>query len=541
MILNKFVFGIFLGLVSVVTTTAQVNRYMVFFKDKSGTPFSTSNPSLYLSQKAIERRTKQSIAVTELDLPVNPNYLQNVRATGASTFFKTRWMNGVLVQCDASLIPTIQAIACVKSVEKVAPNARLMNSGRVMRELKNNAGNVTGASTQVQLQMLGVDKMHNDGFHGEGITIAVLDAGFPGVNTTDPFQLLRNDSRINIDASYNFVNNTTNIFQFDSHGTEVLSVIAAYQESIFTGGAYKADFQLYITEDVATEYRIEEYNWLFAAERADSAGADIISTSLGYNEFDDPGMDYDKSDLDGKTAVITKAAQFAADRGMLVIASAGNEGANSWQTITPPSDAVDVLAVANITTQGTRNVTSSIGPSADNRIKPDLAALGTNVSIITPSGSVSTISGTSLAAPLITSLAAGVWQRYPDLTNKAIVEVMRKTASQANQPDNLIGYGIPNYKAVNNYLLYTPQTKVFEVYPNPFLGTINISPKNPVDISACRFQCVTLQGQVLADYNIEFNWLNPTSPIDLTNLSAGMYIVRLWYNNAVYVFKVVKR
>lgn len=539
MTLNRVL--LFLLLTSSQFCYSQVNRYMVFFKDKSGGSFTTTNPSLYLSTRAIERRIKQNISISELDLPVNDDYVQALRTAGAGVFYKTRWMNGVLVQCDASLLATLDDFSFVKSIELVAPKPKLTN-GRTHSVSQRKEDVVSGTSeTSAQLQMLGIDQMHSDGYHGEGVTIAVFDAGFPGVNTTTPFQLLMNENRVDLTVSHDFVYNTSNVFRYDSHGTQVLSTIAAYQESVFTGGAYKANIQLYVTEDIANEYRIEEYNWLFAAERADSAGVDIISSSLGYTDFDDASMDYSKSDLDGKTAVVTRAAQLASERGILVICSAGNEGANAWGTITPPADAPGVLAIANVSLQGMRSSTSSVGPSSDGRTKPDLSALGTSVSVIMGSGAHGTVSGTSLAAPLITALMAGLWQHYPELTNAQLMEVVKNTASMSASPNNFVGYGIPNYKAVANFFNFVPQEKTFEVYPNPVVDSLMIRPKSPEEITSCTMEVITSLGQRLVETNIEFNWLNRTHSFVWPTTLPGVYFVRLRLNEKSYVFKIVKQ
>jgi len=518
---------------------AQSNRYMVFFKDKNGSSFSVSNPSAFLSAKALSRRMTQGIAVTLDDVPVNENYVQGLRDAGASVFFRTRWMNGALIQCSASLVSAISALPFVQDVQLVAPNMKLVG-GRSATPAENNQDNTAGSSTLVQLQMIGVDEMQAEGYRGEGVTIAVLDAGFPGVNTTVPFHDLILEGRIDMTVSHDFIANTNNVFQYDSHGTEVLSTIAAFQDGTFTGGAYKANFQLFVTEDVSTEYRIEEYNWLFAAERADSAGADIITTSLGYNQFDDPSMDYAKTDLDGKTAVITRAAQSAADRGIIVVCSAGNEGANSWGLVTVPADAYDVLAVANINASGVRSVTSSVGPSADGRIKPDVAALGTAVSVIAPSGSLSTASGTSLSTPLVAGLLAGLHQRFPDVSSKTLLAAVRKTASQADAPDNFLGYGIPNFEAVEHYLAFKPLEKILAVHPNPFTDRVTISPRSPDEFSSCSLEIVTVQGKIIARQVVLFDWLNSSFTADTSNLAAGLYFFRIEMAGKKYVFKMIK-
>lgn len=523
----------------VSTGWAQVNRYVVFFKDKNGTPYSVNAPTEFLSARAIERRVEQGISVSPEDLPVNENYVQGVKGLGAKPFFRTKWMNGVLVQCDASLIPAIQNLGYVERVEFVAPNERL-TGGRRRTDLKTKDLK-TASSTQVQLHMIGLDEMHAMGSKGENIVIAIFDGGFQGVNTGAPFQHIFNENRINLEVSKDFVTNSGDVFQFDEHGTEVFSVIAAYQDGFFTGGSYEANYQLYVTEDVVGEYRIEEYNWLFAAERADSAGVDVVNSSLGYYDFDQTAMDYPKSAMDGKTTVVSRGAQMLADRGVLVVCSAGNEGSISWQIITAPADAEDVLAVANVNSSGIRAGSSSIGPAADGRVKPDVAAMGVNTNVIKPNGALGTASGTSLAAPLITSLAAGVWQRYPELTNIEVINAIRNSASQSASPDNLLGYGIPNFKAVVNYVEQSHQENVFDVFPNPIThDSITIRPFDPNQVSLCKVEMISSQGQTISETSVSFSWNNRTYTSYVTDLAAGIYFMRIWWGDKRYTYKVVK-
>lgn len=523
-----------------LVANAQENRYMVFFSDKNASPFTTANPLEFLSQRAVDRRIRQGISVTEQDLPVNETYVQGIANTGANVFFRTRWMNGVLVQCDASIVPQMESLPFVDHVELVAPNKKLLSNGRTKGHQRTK-GTKMAVKTQAQLEMIGLDEMQAAGYKGETIYIGIFDSGFLGVDTALPFQHIFTDGRIDFESSKDFVYNSEDIFQYDEHGTEVFSVIAAFQDGNFVGGSYEAKYQLYVTEDVNTEFRIEEYNWLFAAERADSSGVDVINASLGYYDFDDTSMNYSKADMDGNTAVVTKAAQLAADRGIVIVCSGGNEGGLAWQIITAPADARDVLGVASVNSAGQRSTSSSVGPSADGRVKPDVAALGVNTTVIKPDGSTGTASGTSLASPLVTSLAAGVWQRYPQLTNKEVIDVIRKSASQANSPDFLIGYGIPNFKAVANYLDEQPQANPFEVYPNPVLAdTLTIRPFDPERVTSCRVELLSSQGQVVHSTDAGFSWLNRTYTADLSQFAAGMYYLRILWGDKRYTFKLVK-
>ncbi|HEY9047407.1 MAG TPA: S8 family peptidase, partial [Ohtaekwangia sp.] len=433
-------------------------------------------------------------------------------------------------------ISTIQQLSFVDHVEYVAPGAKLLGNGRVGA---NDARSMqTNDVTTTQLGMVGIDDMQAAGYRGEGMIIGIFDSGFDGVNVNAPFQPIFNENRIDLQVSHDFVYNTQDIFQYDDHGAEVFSVIAAYQEGTFTGGAYKANYQLYVTEDVSTEYRIEEYNWLFAAERADSAGVDVISSSLGYNTFDDSSMDYAKSAMDGKTTVAARAAQWAAARGIVVVCSAGNEGAFAWQIITTPADAQDVLAVASVTSAGLRVPSSSKGPGINGVIKPDVAAMGSNTSVILPSGSVGTASGTSLAAPIITSLVTGVWQHYPSLTNKEVIDVIRRSGSQANAPDNLLGYGIPNYSTVET-LLKSLRENPFMVYPNPVVNNIlSVKPFSAAEVSSCRVEFISEKGQLLMSKDLAFTRQLPTQSISVTSLAAGIYILRIYWNDQTVLRRI---
>lgn len=519
--------------------SAQKNRYMVFFKDKNGTPFSLDEPAKFLSADAIERRVRHNAAITAEDLPVNPTYVKGVRDTGAEVYFTTRWMNGVLIQCEPELIQVLSGLNFVQQVALVAPNSVLAAGGRV--KAPNKSKSQKAAVTDTQLTMLGIDKMHEDGFTGEDVTIAVLDAGFEGVNSAEPFQHNFSENRINLNVSTDFVYNSSSVFQYDDHGTQVFSVIAAMQAGTFTGGAPDATFQLYVTEEVPTEYPVEEYNWLFAAERADSAGADIIQSSLGYNDFAGTEFDYQKSEMNGETAVVTRAAQMASDRGMLVVVSAGNEGNSAWQIVTAPADAEGVLAVGSVNSEMVRSNSSSTGPTADNRIKPDVAAMGVSTSVIQPGGTTGKATGTSLAAPLITSLAAGIWQRYPSLTNTELMDVIRTSGTQAFQPDKFLGYGVPNYERIIEYLEKSVNDDFFAVYPNPsFIDSIVIRPLFPEEVELCTIEFISVDGKTVFTYETGFSREYPAYTKSLVQFAAGLYFVRIHWQNRTFIYRFVK-
>lgn len=520
-----------------IGANAQTNRYFVFFKDKVGTPFTISQPEAFLSAKSIARRQHQQISITETDLPVNPAYVQQLKDNGIATYFTSRWWNGVLVEAQASEVASIEALSCVDQVLLVAPGQKFSN-GRTKRIKRRQDTTEQPLTNAMQLIQIGIPVMHADGYRGEGISIAIFDSGFQGVNTTAPFSLLNTDGRIK--QAFNFVSNSSNVFVADDHGTEVLSVMAAYVDGSYVGGAYMADYHLYITEDDASEYRIEEFNWTFAAEKADSAGVQIINSSLGYNEFDDASMDYTKSQLDGRTAIITRAARMAIERGIVVVVSAGNEGGNSWQLVTPPADAEGILAVGSITANGSRSGFSSVGPTEDDRIKPDVVALGASTVVIRASGAIGTRSGTSLASPLVASLAAGVWQAYPDLTAHEVYEVLTQSASQSTTPDNFLGYGIPNFEAVINYLKEPEPFNAWLLYPNPVVGNqFNIQLDeilNPVRVTV-----FDSKGARVSEASLQINWQNNPFEYDIANLLPGLYFVRVQSGSRKATFRVMKQ
>jgi serine protease AprX len=496
------------------------DRYVVHYNDKAGTQYSISNPGAYLSQRAIDRRTRQGISITTSDFPVNPNYVQSVGSAGARVFYSSRWFNCTLVEADATQAASIVSLPFVARVELVAPGA---HAGGRVRSVKAKKGSGIAAPTLHQLRMLGIDSMHIDGIRGEGVMVAILDAGYTGVNTAAPFQHLFAGNQIQY--TYDFVGDGTDVYRYDDHGTEVFSVIAGHSDA-YTGGAYEATFQLYITEDAGSEYRIEEYNWLFAAERADSSGVDVISASLGYNTFDNPAMDYDKSDLNGFTTVVSRAAAGAIERGIVVVCSAGNEGTNSWETVTPPADAVGILSVGSVNGSGDHSAFSSTGPTADGRIKPDVVALGSGTMVVRPSGMTGFQTGTSVAAPIITSLAAGVIQRFPSLAGAAAYQAIIESASQWESPDNQLGYGIPSYSVIRRKYAQYVASEPITIFPNP-AGDGMVKILFQEVYQDVQVQVYDLRGTMLSQHQLTLSWDNNPVELDLSALSPGSYLVKV--------------
>ncbi len=458
---------------------SQVNRYFIYFTDKSSDsyPFSISNPESFLTSRAIERRSKQEIAISEEDLPVDPSYTQGLKDAGAEVYFTSKWFNGALANVDTTLLADIAMLSFVDSIALLADTTRLSKEQETLNVPTefDEPPSVNGNS-DIQLIMLGADHMHADDIKGQGMLIAVLDNGFTGVDRYTPFQHLWENNRII--ATKDFVQNSGNVFQFGAHGTSVFSIIASNYQSDsdnLIGITPEAEFILCITEDNAAENTLEEYNWLLGAEFADSLGADVINASLGYSTFDIPEHNYSKDDLDGQTSIVSLAASIAAKKGMIVVTSAGNSGRRPapGNLISHPADALDILAVGSVTPSFERSDFSSVGPSADGRIKPEVAAFGDGTAVVRGSGTIERGGGTSFASPLIAGFAAGIWQANPEWTSQQVIEAIKNSGHRAYDPDFSLGYGVPSYayavdgKALNVQDILSDKVTV---YPNPFRG-----------------------------------------------------------------------
>jgi serine protease AprX len=391
--------------------------------------------------------------------------------------------------------------------------------------------------------MLGIPQMHKQGINGDNILVAVLDGGFRGVDTAPYFKhLFENQQYID---GYDFVGNNSNIFRYGQHGTEALSCIVGYEAGKLEAAAYGADVMLYVTEDGSSEYRIEEYNWLFAAERADSVGAHIISTSLGYTTFDDNTMNYTYNDLNGETTVITQAANMATAVGIVCVASAGNEGAYSWKYVSAPADAPDILAVGAVSLNQSRVSFSSIGPTVDGRIKPEVSALGLQTVVGDASGNITTANGTSFAAPLVTGLVAGFWQAHPQLTNLEVMENIKASGSTSIAPNNEIGYGVPDFNRATEIVLDTeeeiPLQNEFEVYPNPIIeGKLFITSHQPHQGNLVVVILQNSTGQTLLTKT--FSNAIGTEPLslDISTLNPGVYILQISSPKATDTVKLIR-
>jgi hypothetical protein len=522
-------------------------KYLVLLRDKTGTPYSVGRPDQFLSQRSILRRQKQAIPVLERDLPVNPAYVTQLQQAGAKVWFTSRWLNAVLVESTDAAIAGIQKLSMVKGLEfgRSLANARQDAYRPAISfpsvEQVGKFGEVQAlnyGTSQAQVTQLGVDKMHQQGYHGEDMLIGVLDAGFLNADKVLFLKPLFDEKRVL--ATYDFVKKETGVYEDDSHGLSCLSAIAATADNQLYGTAFKAKFVLLRTEDAGSESRLEEANWLFGAEFADSAGVDVISSSLGYTRFDDVTTSYTYQDLDGKTALSTRAAQLATEAGMVVVVAAGNEGNDAWRYLSAPSDAVSVLAIGAVNPAGQRASFSSFGPSADGRVKPDLVARGLGTVVGSPGGQILMANGTSFATPLVAGLAAGFWQAHPRLTAAQLTAALRQSGSQFNNPDDQLGYGIPNFERAS--LLAEGMGEELLVYPNPFseaepLSVLwgEVETNVPLDATL-----TDLTGRIVWRRQYEAGGLAAFSLPNL-NLAAGMYVMTIVAGDKKRTVKIIKR
>lgn len=427
-------------------------KYRISLKDKAATEYSLKKPEKYLSAKAIERRRKQNLPIDSTDLPVCRKYIDEIRKQGVKIVVTGKWDNFVTVSCnDTTLIDRIAALPFVLSTEKVwiSPGAgkpsMATERDSVLNQPTIHSDSIYGRAI-TQIQMSNGDKLHEAGFKGQGMTIAVIDAGFHNVDKITAMQNIR------ILGTKDFVNQQADIFAESSHGMSVLSCIGMNRPDIMTGTAPEASFWLLRSEDEYSEHLVEQDYWSAAVEFADSVGVDVINTSLGYYSFDDKSKNYKYRDLDGRHALMSRQASHIAGKGMILVCSAGNSGAGSWKKITPPGDADNVLTVGAIDKRAVLATFSSVGNTADHRVKPDVVAVGVGSDVIRTDGNQGRANGTSFSSPIMCGMVTCLWQACPTLTAKEVIELVRRSGDRAGFPDNIYGYGVPDmWKAYNDY------------------------------------------------------------------------------------------
>lgn len=427
-------------------------KYWIEFTDKNQSPWHLSRPQEFLSARALERRARAGIPVDELDLPVSPAYVQALRNLGLDIHGQSRWLNAVSVLADSATVEQARSLPFVKHLRYLGPHLRYLNPPNRPTRKRSRLPEIPqidypnvpeeGYATR-QNDLLGTPVLRMAGFRGQGIWVAVMDGGFNRVDTLPFFDSLALSGRMF--QGRDFVERDTAVFETSFHGTSVLSVMGGNLPGYFVGTAPDATYFLLKTEDTGGEFPIEEANWVAGAEWADSIGVDIINASLGYTVFNNPQLGHRHEELDGRTAIASRGAAIAASRGMIICNSAGNEGDETWRKIGVPADAPGIISVGAVDDNGQRADFSSMGPTADGRIKPDLMAPGaTVVTAGTAGAELGMSSGTSLASPMLAGSLAALWSAFPEKTAREIQDAVFATADQSQNPDTLRGWGLPN-------------------------------------------------------------------------------------------------
>lgn len=540
--------AILILLFSLLEVGAQEHAW-VFFKDKDKVVESLAAPESILTSRALARKSRYNIPIDERDVPVTEAYIDQIKLqTGISVKAKSKWFNCVHV---IGSVNDIEALSSLDFVDRISYADRSLNAktgvatlhknqadNHTHKILKQNVNFVYGQS-QAQISQLKVDVLHRSNFTGEGYWIAVMDGGFPNVDQLAVFSRLR----INNDlmGGYDFVDRTTDIYRpnGDSHGTKVLSDMGGYLENEFVGTAPDASYVLFRTEDGATETPVEESYWVEAAERADSLGVDLINTSLGYSTFDNPNYNYSPSEMDGNTTFISKGANIAVEKGMLVVNSAGNSGNTSWSVITAPADA-NVYTVGAVDINGAYVSFSSIGPNAAGIVKPDGMALGRNAAVVDENNNIVQNNGTSFSAPIMAGAIASFWGAFPEKSNLEVMQMVRENSSQYQNPNAQMGYGIPNFElalTLNGKEGEDNGEVVLEyiLYPNPMKTSVQI--QLPPGTVTAILRLYDSYGKRILEKQIT----ETDNQISVEQLSNAMYIVQLEMEGIRKEYKLIKR
>jgi serine protease AprX len=535
-------------------------RYWVQFADKKNSPYTLSNPSAYLSPRAIQRRLNHSIAIDQRDLPVNPSYLDSLVVKGAHIHCKSKWFNGAVVKVpNRSVITAILKLPFVVDTIAVMPLAHPADPSSALRKLTFQVSPVdlrAGSNARIsslnygpslnQISMLKGVCLHDAGFQGQGMVIGILDAGFYHADKRTAFDSLRAHNQIL--GTRDFVSENDSVYENHFHGMCVLSCMGANLPGQLIGTAPKAKYWLLRTEQDSSEYVIEEYNWLAGAEFADSVGVDVINTSLGYTTFDDPRQNATYADMNGHKTVAARAANCAANKGIAVVCAAGNEGGGSWNYVGTPGDADSVLAVGAVDASGVYANFSSHGPNSAGMVKPSVAAEGQG-SVVADWNSDGTVleNGTSFASPIMCGLVTCLWQAHPQVSNMDLFRYIEQSANRYSKPDTLLGYGIPDFCAANlsmgvSELADVTHDFLSALQPNPFNDSFEfiywskLSQQVTVRITDLSGRMVLSEKRMLG-----FGSYNSFHIGGLNSLPAGIYMLTLQSDNGFTVRKVVKQ
>ncbi len=450
-------------------------KYRVTLRDKKNNEYSVKHPEAFLSQKAIERRKKQKLKIDKTDLPVSRKYIDMILETGVKIDHTSKWNNTVVISTvDTNVVSKLKSLPCVKDVRKVAFYPSKKGIGALEKARSGKVSPLDSAITSFRERLAGIAEqkgsipkryyaiapdttdsyyfvsntqikqlngktLHQSGYKGEGMTIAVIDGGF---TNADIMPILKNTKIV---GTKDFVHRRNDFYNTGSHGMMVLSCMGTNVPGTIVGTAPEASYWLLLSEDGDSEQLVEEDNWCAAIEFADSVGVDVVNTSLGYANFDAKEDCLKYWQLDGVTENISRSASMCAKKGMILVNSAGNSGNDAWKLITAPADAKDVLTVGAVNNSYSNTNFSSLGNTSDGRIKPDVMALGEGVWLCGTDGMLTPGSGTSFASPILCGMVACLWQALPKLTAYQIMDLVRNAGNNVDHPDNVYGWGIPDF------------------------------------------------------------------------------------------------
>ena len=538
-----------LTILSIESNAQSLDKYWVQFKDKKGTPYSIFKPQEFLSPRAIERRQRLGIPVDEMDLPVSPMYLQALKDKGAVIYTVSKWFNAATIYIeDETVVEDIRNLPFVNNVEATGryrkPRPIRKKKNRDHQDTYPTVDNYYGYGWN-QIAMLNGHRIHQIGYRGEGMLVAVLDGGFVNFDISPFFDSVRAENKVL--QSRDFVDNDDYAYEASNHGFNVASTIVGNLPGLLVGTSPDASVVCIRTEEVSSELRIEEDNWVAGAEYADSLGVDVINSSLGYTGFDKQKMSYAYRDMNGNTARITIAAEIAAKKGILVVNSAGNEGNNTWRYVGAPADANDIMAVGAVTADREKAYFSSFGPTYDGRIKPSVAARGFDAVVGTPTYRVDSASGTSFASPIMAGMVTSLWQAFPNKRNLDIIHAVEQSADQAHNPNNSLGYGIPDmmkaFRLLSNMEIKeaTIENDQPSLIANYELNTYDIV-FNGLSNTKAEVSIFNSLGQQIDNFTapIKDNALNRLRLDNLPNFTSGYYVVCLTIDGAIYRIKVFK-
>ena len=535
-----------LFLVSALTGFTQPkNKYWIQLADKSNTPFHISNPEEFISKKAVDRRINQLIPVDFKDLPIDPAYIEQIASFSSLTIRRTsKWLNSVSVEIsDTKVLDSIIGLPFVNNIDRV----KTMSIDPQIELPWKSAGHTNYHDEHYgmafrQIEMHSGHLLHNLGFTGAGITIAVLDAGFDKTNEIDVFDAMREEDRLL--GTRDFVDGDNYVYHSSQHGTAVLSCMAAKLPGKMVGTSPDANYILIRTEDVSSESLVEEDNWVAGAEYADSMGADILNTSLGYTQFDDSTTDHTYADMDGNTTRISIAADIAASKGILVVTSAGNMGSQPWHYISAPADADSSLAVAAVDSFLIRAPFSSYGPSSDGDLKPNVAAMGYKSVCTFSSGVVGQANGTSFSSPILAGMAACLWQSLRGNTNIELKELIERNGHQYSNPDFSLGYGVPNFYTAyleGNLFSLSTSDEIISVFPSHFNDklTVHFHSQEPGN---WKLNVINSLGQKLYQkelYVAAGEYVQTVFTDELLQLNIGAYLLQFFKDDVKIAVKKV--